>query len=68
MVIEHTAEVECGDGGRVSEREISDTDPPRGAEREARLYGQAFLVERVLPKYGGVGRADDPCLEVIGHK
>jgi hypothetical protein len=33
--------------------------PPRGAERKARLYGQAFLVEGVLRKHSGFGRADD---------
>ena len=33
---------------------IGDTDPPRGGEREARLYGQAFLVERVLHKHSGL--------------
>ena len=29
---------------------------------KARLHRQAFLVERVLRKHGGFGRADDPCL------
>jgi hypothetical protein len=35
--------------------------PPRGAERKARLYGK-LLVEGVLRKHSGFGRADDPCL------
>ena len=52
--VEHTAEVECRYGGWLSEREIGDTDPPRGGEREAKLYGQAFLVERVLHKHSGL--------------
>jgi hypothetical protein len=41
--------------GWISEREIGDTDPSRGAEREAGFYGQAFLIEMVLRKHGGVG-------------
>jgi hypothetical protein len=39
----------------ISEREIGDNDPSRGAEREAGFYGQAFLIEMVLRQHGGVG-------------
>ncbi len=48
-------EVQCGTGGRVSEREIGDPDSPRGAGCEEGVHREALLVARILCEHGWLG-------------
>ena len=56
--IEHTAEVQCGDGGWIPEGEIGDSNTPPNAWCKERIYKQALLVQRLLCEHGGIGRAE----------
>ena len=64
---EHSAEIQCGQHGRVPKGEVGDPDPQGVFGAEEELHGAAFLGEGLLAEHSGTDD-EQTIIEYIRHQ